>query len=364
MPRCPFAVAGAILGFLRYNTHPAVVFMGDAGSQMLGFLCVVFTIVLTQSNTPYSQVTPIFLIGFPILDTLTVMAERIAKGGSPFKADKNHFHHKLMKLGLYHSESVLVIYFLQALFIGCGFVLRFYSCGVNLAIFILLAGIIIAGFGVIRVKKIRFRAKENNVPRSRSVLAMIGGDRLSVRIFFMLMRWTLFLLLLFQCIISFDAPVYMSWGSLCLLALVVVVRKIKPEYKNDVLRAAVYCTIPMIIFFSVSNVQPWVTHRIMQVNNSFFIVLVLLVVGTLNLTRRKKGFKMNPLDFLVFIVIIVFPNIPSVHLENPEIKMVVAKVLILFFGVDVLLGELRLKDTFLDNSMMVIFAVIAVKGFI
>lgn len=359
-----FAVAGAILGFLRYNTHPAVVFMGDAGSQMLGFLCVVFAIVLTQSNTPYSQVTPIFLIGFPILDTLTVMAERIVKGGSPFKADKNHFHHKLMKLGLYHSESVLVIYFLQALFIGCGFVMRFYSCAVNLAVFILLAGSIIAGFGVIRAKKIRFRVKDSRVPRSLSVMAIIGGERLSIRVLFMLMRWTLFVLLLFQCIISVDTPVYMSWFSLCMLALVVLGRKIKPEYKKGVLRAAVYCMIPLVIFFSVSNAQPWVTHRIMQANNFFFIVLVLLVVGTLNLTRRKKGFKMNPLDFLVFIVIFIFPNIPSVNLESPEVKMVVAKVLILFFSVDVLLGELRRKDTFLDNSMIVIFAAIAVKGFI
>ena len=130
------AVAGAILGFLRYNTHPAVVFMGDAGSQMLGFLCVVFTLMLTQAHTPYSEITPLFVIGFPIIDTLTVMGERMAKGGSPFKPDKNHFHHRLMKQGLFHSESVALIYLLQAIFIGCAFLLRFYPNWLNISVFL------------------------------------------------------------------------------------------------------------------------------------------------------------------------------------------------------------------------------------
>ncbi|MCP3875141.1 MAG: undecaprenyl/decaprenyl-phosphate alpha-N-acetylglucosaminyl 1-phosphate transferase, partial [Desulfobacteraceae bacterium] len=77
------AVVGGIAGFLRYNTHPAVLFMGDAGSQLLGFLSIVFAIVLTQTNTPYSKILALPIIGFPILDTLTVMVERMIKKRSP-----------------------------------------------------------------------------------------------------------------------------------------------------------------------------------------------------------------------------------------------------------------------------------------
>jgi hypothetical protein len=62
-------------------------------------------------------------------------------------------------------------------------------------------------------------------------------------------------------------------------------------------------------------------------------------------------------------VIIVFPNLPNIHLETPLIKVVVAKVLILFFSYDVLLGELRQEDGFLDKSLIAAFAVIAIRGF-
>ena len=100
------ALLGAIFGFLRFNTFPATVFMGDTGSQLLGFSAITLALQLTQGNTALSPVLPLVLLGLPVLDTLTVMTARIAAGRSPFSADKNHFHHNLMSLGLHHNESV------------------------------------------------------------------------------------------------------------------------------------------------------------------------------------------------------------------------------------------------------------------
>jgi len=358
------AVVGAILGFLRYNTHPAVVFMGDAGSQMLGFLCVVFTLILTQSNTPYSQITPLFLIGFPILDTLTVMVERVSKGGSPFKADKNHFHHKLLKLGLYHSESVFVIYLLQALFLCFAFVLRFYSNWSNLIVFIILALIIIILFEIARRTQFKFRNGGGEMLGSKSMLAAFAGDRLSIRILFACLKWGLAIGFVFQCFIPQDIPPYMSYGAVFFIVLILAAKIFNLQIKKDVMRIALYCTIPMVLYFSTMGASSWMTGRLILANNAVFLSLILFVILTLNMTKRQKGFKLNPLDFLVFIVIIIFPNLPDIHLENPLIKLVIAKILILFFSYDVLLGELRKEDTFLDKSLLAAFFVIAVKGFI
>jgi UDP-GlcNAc:undecaprenyl-phosphate GlcNAc-1-phosphate transferase len=111
------ALVGSIFGFLKYNTFPASVFMGDTGSQFLGFSLVVTTIALTQRGTGLSPVLPIIIFGFPVLDTAVVMLERIGAGKSPFKADKNHFHHKLIRIGLSHTEAVFIIYLLQALLV-------------------------------------------------------------------------------------------------------------------------------------------------------------------------------------------------------------------------------------------------------
>ena len=108
------AVGGSVLGFLRYNTHPAQLFMGDAGSQFLGFVAILLSISLTQQNANLSPLMPLIILGMPILDTLTVMIKRLASGHSPFVADKTHFHHRLMAMGLFHTEAVLTIYVIQA----------------------------------------------------------------------------------------------------------------------------------------------------------------------------------------------------------------------------------------------------------
>jgi len=119
------AIIGAVFGFLRFNTYPASVFMGDAGSQLLGFLAIVLSISLTQMNNNLSPVLPLLIIGFPALDTVDVMISRMANGKSPFTADKNHFHHKLIRLGLYHTESVLFIYVTHAFVVSSAFIFRF-----------------------------------------------------------------------------------------------------------------------------------------------------------------------------------------------------------------------------------------------
>jgi len=109
------AFAGAILGFLRFNTFPASIFMGDAGSQVLGFAVGVLSLRATQSgNSALSAAMPILLLALPILDTLSVMVQRVSEGRSPFSPDKNHIHHKLLALGFSHHEAVMVIYAVQA----------------------------------------------------------------------------------------------------------------------------------------------------------------------------------------------------------------------------------------------------------
>src|ERR1700733_7976613 len=107
--------AGAVFGFLRSNTFPASGFMGDAGSQLLGFAVGVLSLRATQSGTSaVSATTPVLLLALPILDTLSVMVQRISEGRSPFSADKNHIHHKLLSFGFDHHEAVMVIYLIQA----------------------------------------------------------------------------------------------------------------------------------------------------------------------------------------------------------------------------------------------------------
>ena len=118
------AMIGAIFGFLRFNTYPATLFMGDAGSQFLGFWAISLSLKITQADHGFNRLLPMMLLGMPILDTISVMLGRIASGKSPFMPDKNHLHHRFMKLGLSHSETVFLIYALQACMVTSAYLMR------------------------------------------------------------------------------------------------------------------------------------------------------------------------------------------------------------------------------------------------
>lgn len=106
-----FILAASILGFLRYNFHPAQIFMGDTGSLFLGFnLSVLAIISLTKSATVISLFLPVVILGIPIVDTLFAIVRRYFGGKPIFSADKGHLHHRLLRLGLSHQHTVLAMY--------------------------------------------------------------------------------------------------------------------------------------------------------------------------------------------------------------------------------------------------------------
>ena len=105
------ALAGAALGFLRYNFNPAQIFLGDGGAYFMGFtLAGVGVVGLVKSVTTVAVFLPYLILAVPILDMSAVIFGRIRSGASPFMADKRHLHHRLLKAGLSHRLTVLFIY--------------------------------------------------------------------------------------------------------------------------------------------------------------------------------------------------------------------------------------------------------------
>lgn len=105
------ALAGAAVGFLRYNFNPAKIFMGDGGAYFLGFVLAGGAVVGPFKTAAFlSILVPILALGVPIADVLFAIVRRVMKRESPFKPDKGHLHHRLLQWGLSHKKAVLVIY--------------------------------------------------------------------------------------------------------------------------------------------------------------------------------------------------------------------------------------------------------------
>jgi UDP-GlcNAc:undecaprenyl-phosphate GlcNAc-1-phosphate transferase len=111
-------LTGALLGFLWHNRAPASIFMGDAGSYFIGFCIAIATLLATYASyhteARHAILAPLCVMAVPLYDMTTVIWIRIREGRSPFEADKNHFSHRLVDLGLSKGQAVLTIYLTTA----------------------------------------------------------------------------------------------------------------------------------------------------------------------------------------------------------------------------------------------------------
>lgn len=111
------ALAGAAVGFLKYNFNPAEIFMGDTGSMFLGFMLAGVSVTgSVKSVATIALIVPIFALGLPILDTTFAIVRRFRGGVPIFKPDKGHLHHRLLSVGFTQRQAVLLMYVISALF--------------------------------------------------------------------------------------------------------------------------------------------------------------------------------------------------------------------------------------------------------
>src|SRR5439155_13818773 len=100
-----FALAGALLGFLRWNFQPAAIFTGTSGTMAVGYALAVLSILGLAKVA-----VALLVLGVPIIDTFWIIVRRLLNGRSPFSADRGHIHHRLLDLGLSHRQTVVLIY--------------------------------------------------------------------------------------------------------------------------------------------------------------------------------------------------------------------------------------------------------------
>jgi UDP-GlcNAc:undecaprenyl-phosphate GlcNAc-1-phosphate transferase len=356
------AFAGAVLGFLRFNTYPASVFMGDAGSQLLGFAVGVLSLRATQSGeSAISAATPILLLALPILDTLSVMVQRISEGRSPFSADKNHIHHKLLKMGFDHHEAVMVIYAIQAVLFLVAYRLRYES---DLTI---LAAVIVFFGGAITIMQIASRRgwqfRQPSAPGRDSPLARFISQLREPQY---LPRWSFvavaasiglyaFLILAQTVPLSSDVK-FLVLSLLAISLTLLAILRVKPL--NFVEKAALYVTIAVLVYLD-SVVLP--EHR-------YFSALkwaaIAVAAGGTVLRLRLSGdrrFVATPLDLIVLFVALVVPNLAGSFALPDGGAGGIAKVVILFYAIEGLLSRVDVGVLWLRVAVSVLLLALTLR---
>ena len=327
---------GGLLGFLRYNTYPARIFMGDSGSQLLGFIMGVLAILLTDStNGPFSPVLSLFLLGLPFLDTLGVSVQRLVEGRSPFIGDRKHLHHKLMTAGFSHYEAVTVIYALQAGMVGLAYLLRWQSDTLVVPLYLILAGSVLALF---------VAAGHGLIPRPAPQSVRVRSDRwlsgllsspwlrdLPIRFLATLVP----LFLIATVFLPAQVPQDVGYMSTALFAVLLVGLSFLPQLAPYFVRGGLYLGSTFLMYVSDSSwmqaVYPVpVTYHIM------FGAMAVMVLLSMRFDSQSR-FQTTPLDYLMVCLAVIFPFFPEVRADISTFGLFAAKLIVLFFSFELLL---------------------------
>lgn len=347
-------VLGGLLGFLRFNTYPARIFMGDAGSQFLGFYLGVCAIVLTDlTRGPYSPALVSLIWGLPILDTAGVMIQRLAEGRSLFTADKNHVHHKLLSIGLSHREAVLSIYAIQAALVALAYVLRWQPDLIILAVYGFFACAILSLFigGVDRRLSLSRVNGTDAAPDGVRVAGEEWYSALPVR----LLGLAVLLFLLVGVFLPARVPVDMGYVAAGLFVLVLAGLTMTPAAAPMLVRTGLYVGGTFVIYLIEQPVpgEPGTHHTPL---NLFFLGLAVLITLTIRFGVKHR-FQTTPLDYLMVFLAFTIPLLPEMRVGDINLSVLTAKLIVMFLAFELMLYTFaeRLKQFGLVSLWVLVF---------
>jgi len=327
---------GGVLGFLRYNTYPARIFMGDGGSQLLGFMMGVLAILLTDSiRGPFTPSLALFLLGLPFLDTLGVFGQRLVEGQSPFIGDRKHVHHKLMKVGLSHYEAVTAIYAIQAGMVGLAYLLRWQPDTLIVPLYLILAAAILAlfiaaGHGLIPTPAPQSaRVWSNRWPSN--VLNVSWLRDLPIRFLAAVVPLFLIATVFLPAYVSDDV----SYMCIALFGIVLLGLWLLPRVAPYFVRVGLYMGSMFLLYVSDASWMRAVAP-IPIIYHILFGAMAVMVLLSMRFDSQSR-FQTTPLDYLMICLAVIFPFLPEVHTDISAFGLFVAKLIVLFFSFELLL---------------------------
>jgi UDP-GlcNAc:undecaprenyl-phosphate GlcNAc-1-phosphate transferase len=353
------AVIGATFGFLRFNTHPARLFMGDTGSQFLGFSAAVLAVIVTQRSDPaLSPVVPLLILGLPILDTLTVMAGRLSRGQSPFVADRTHLHHRLLDAGLNQYEAVALIYAAQFTLTVFAYLLRYSPDWVLLATYLALSAAILISVRFLHGRRVSLRGRAE---RESALLRMVSRERRThviSKAAFMTLSVAIPLILAVGAAIAPGIGLDVAILAAILLAMLISSLVFKPIPFFAIERLTAFVTAVTVVYFL--NRDDWISDLCAPCAPAIFGTLALMIAIWLRFSSDR--FKINTQDILILLIAAAIPSLPGLGLTH--LGVVALESLVLFYGIELLVQEQDRRWDLLRVGLIAALVALSIRGFL
>ncbi len=351
---------GGIIGFLRYNTHTAQIFMGDAGSQFLGYSLGFLAILLTQDIYPsLSPALTLLFLGLPVIDLITVMIMRVKNGNSPFHADRTHIHHRLLDLGFDHYETVIIIYSIQALLVISGIFLRYQSDWIIIILYLSTALFIL---GLLRhAEQTGWQTGVQTRTTLFNTVHYVRKNTIDIiRIAIYLLQFIIPAYFILGCLFVETIP--RDFGMIAgVLFVVMFVEMFYYKQKGGFsLRGGVYI-VAMFSVYLVSKSEQ--ISQIVYFNVIPFVLLAFLIAVVVRYAMDKK-FQTSPMDYLIVFGVFTVAVFGGRYLQVQEIGILVVKSIIMLYGCELLLTRMEKRLNSLNIVALVAMGILAYRGLI
>lgn len=361
------AAIGGTLGFLRYNTHPARVFMGDSGAQFLGFTLGMLAIWLVQEAEPsLSPSLLLFLLGLPVFDFFLVLYVRLRARQHIFKASKHHLHHRLLSLGFVHHESVVLIYAMHGLLVVTGLWLHKASDGVLVVGYVALISAFL--YLLTRAENRGWRAHKAGETKPRGLAKQIDTI-MHHRVLVIWPRRALELLVpLYLVVVSMAisaVPRDFAWVSAVLVVPLVLQFLVKSNWGQGARRIAIYTAIVFVVYLCAWDRTGWLRQWAVSAEMSYYALVVLCVAVAIKFSpgRRKEEFIVTSLDYLlVFIVVCSMLFSDYLPVGDFSIPMFIVALVVMLYAVELLIIERKTRTDWLGSAAAVALLIIAWRG--
>jgi len=357
------ATMGGIFGFLRYNSYPAYVFMGDCGSQVLGFTLGFLVVYLTQSaNTAVSAALPLLILGVPVADILLVLYQRIRRGMNWFKATRNHVHHRLMQVGFDHYETVVIIYLIQAALVVSAVLARYESdTTVTLLYFAVIATLFIS-LTVAERRGWRVpRARNADSGLSRAIAALKASEAtLKGSLLVIATITSVAMVLSALCVARISSDLA---AAAAVLALVPAVRLLWPRaVRPALLRLAIYATaiFPAYLLMSYPGAIP---HSVQSLTIAVIIVLAAAIVLYIRFSAEQR-FGTTPTDYLIVCGVVALMVFGSVDVNSRKISEAVLFATVIMYACEIIVSGAPGSSSrrLLEFSTLGVLLIITLRG--
>ena len=352
------ATIGGIFGFLRFNSYPAKIFMGDTGSQTLGFVLGVLVVYLSQQvNSAVSPVIAILLLGLPVVDSVVVFYLRAKRGDSLVVAARDHLHHRLLGLGFHHYESVIIIYSVQTLFVVAAILFPYES---DILLMGLYLGLCLLVFSVtVFAEGSCWSAHNANVEMPDFLSSILEKYKHLAVIPNRVLEAGISLFIVAAAVMSIKIPVDLGISSLLLFLLLFVVVATN-WFGIHLYRLVLFVTMGFSVYLLSTYPPVWLLEQISLVY-IFFVTMGLasFVVARMAITDK---FQITPLDYLVIIVVIIAGMAPGIDHGSTSMVWMVVQIIILFYACELTIQSMGKNLNHLTGSTMLALALIAFRG--